>query len=103
VLIGPLSLPSLARTAAVQTPLSATISQLNKDDRTAFLFLYVFLFTEAIPTFFLEHSPTQFTSLPLLHRIPTKMIFILLFFFHFSGTLKLDDYIHYYIPPQFYT
>jgi hypothetical protein len=46
VLFGPLSLTSLARSAAVQSPLSATISQLNKDDGTAFLFLYVFLFTE---------------------------------------------------------
>jgi len=51
VLIGPLSLPSLARSAAGHSPLSATISQLNKDDRTAFLFLYFFLLPELFQTF----------------------------------------------------
>ncbi len=53
------TLPFVARSAAVQSPRSATISQLNKDDRTAFLFLYVFLFTK--PTYPNRPTPTPYT------------------------------------------
>ncbi len=128
MLIGPCFLSSLARSAAAQSPIPATISQLNKDDRTAFLFLQFFSILPDYSAIFIDtitvhltslplilRIPTNkdhrtisnafhdtliehLTSLPLFFRIPTKMYLFYYIFETFQDFLFLDDYLIKYIP-----